>query len=28
VARAAFEDAREAYASWGATGVVRRLERA
>jgi serine/threonine protein kinase len=27
VARAALEDAREAYASWGATGVVRRLER-
>jgi predicted negative regulator of RcsB-dependent stress response len=28
VARAALDDARQAYASWGATGVVRRLERA
>lgn len=27
VARAAWDDAREAYASWGATAVVRRIER-
>jgi hypothetical protein len=27
LARAALDDAREAYASWGATAVVRRLER-